>query len=157
MPAEPLDDGQPDVSVSRCATAEWSGTLEGGYGTFTVDSGAFEQQVYTLGSRVEEVAALTSPEELLAAAQASCLAMTFASLLDFTASPGARVAVDATATTRISDGIPRVTGIDFLVRTIGVQQSRDAIEASLERALHLSSMAGSLDRVAAITAELTVT
>jgi osmotically inducible protein OsmC len=57
----------------RTASAEWNGDLEGGNGRFSAESGTFEG-AYSFGTRFEEEAG-TNPEELIAAAHASCFSM----------------------------------------------------------------------------------
>lgn len=62
------------------STAVWRGDLKGGEGTFKADSGAFEAE-YSAGTRFGEAPG-TNPEELLAAAHASCFSMALAHALD---------------------------------------------------------------------------
>jgi lipoyl-dependent peroxiredoxin len=57
----------------RTASAEWKGDLPTGNGTFSAASGFFEGN-YSAKSRFEENGA-TNPEELVAAAHASCFSM----------------------------------------------------------------------------------
>jgi len=63
--------------ADRTAHVTWSGSLMEGSGTITsVESGAFGPLDVTWAARAEdESAGLTSPEELIAAAHASCYAM----------------------------------------------------------------------------------
>jgi lipoyl-dependent peroxiredoxin len=57
----------------RTSNAEWKGDLPTGTGTFTGESGEIEG-AYSFGSRFEESGG-TNPEELIAAAHASCFSM----------------------------------------------------------------------------------
>jgi len=59
---------------SRNATVNWSGTVKEGSGTAKAATGAFSVPV-SFGRRVGEPEGVTSPEELIAAAHASCYAM----------------------------------------------------------------------------------
>jgi osmotically inducible protein OsmC len=60
----------------RSADAHWEGTLAGGNGTVTPASGLFGPLATTWRARAEASdTGLTSPEELLAAAWASCFSM----------------------------------------------------------------------------------
>jgi osmotically inducible protein OsmC len=62
-------------SFSRHVTVDWQGPLkEGGKGVAIAGTGAFNLPV-TFPSRIGEPAGTTSPEELIAAAHASCYAM----------------------------------------------------------------------------------
>jgi len=56
------------------ASAIWKGGLKDGTGTYSASSGAFSDVSYNFGQRFEGKAGST-PEELVAAAHASCFAM----------------------------------------------------------------------------------
>ena len=57
------------------ATAKWEGDLMSGKGTTSAASGIFTDVGLSWKARTEGVAATTTPEELLAAAHASCFSM----------------------------------------------------------------------------------
>jgi lipoyl-dependent peroxiredoxin len=63
----------------RTATAEWKGDLPSGAGTFSAESGSFDGN-YSFQSRFEEGSG-SNPEELVAAAHASCFSMFLAGVL----------------------------------------------------------------------------
>jgi lipoyl-dependent peroxiredoxin len=64
------------MATTRRATATWSGDLVSGKGTVTAaTTGIFRDQPTTWASRIGEPAGVTSPEELLATAHASCFSM----------------------------------------------------------------------------------
>jgi osmotically inducible protein OsmC len=64
------------MAQTRVAEANWSGNLTAGGGSVTaVSSGIFTDQAITWKDRTEKPQDNTSPEELLAAAHASCYAM----------------------------------------------------------------------------------
>jgi osmotically inducible protein OsmC len=69
--------------ATRKATAEWKGGLEGGDGTFDVASGVVGGR-YSVRSRFTEEGegGATNPEELVAAAHASCYSMQFSAMLE---------------------------------------------------------------------------
>jgi osmotically inducible protein OsmC len=68
--------------AERTAQVEWKGNLREGAGTIvSTGSGAFGNLPVTWAARTEASNGLTSPEELLAAAHASCFAMAFSSTL----------------------------------------------------------------------------
>jgi osmotically inducible protein OsmC len=70
------------MSETRHATATWSGSLTEGSGMLQyISSGAFSRMPITWGSRTGEHEGRTSPEELLAAAHATCYSMAFSNLL----------------------------------------------------------------------------
>ena len=57
------------------ATAQWEGDLMSGQGKTSAGSGTFRDAGLTWKARTEGAAAATTPEELLAAAHASCFSM----------------------------------------------------------------------------------
>jgi osmotically inducible protein OsmC len=63
------------MTAQRKAEVVWEGDLLKGNGIVKLDSGALPDFPVTWASRVERPGGKTSPEELLAAAQASCFAM----------------------------------------------------------------------------------
>jgi len=60
--------------MKRNASATWQGTLKEGRGTFGVGSGAIRDLPFTFRTRFEDAPG-TNPEELVAAAHASCFSM----------------------------------------------------------------------------------
>src|SRR3954452_24993056 len=72
-------DTEGDGMATRNGSAEWRGDLQSGSGELTVRDGVFQGQ-YSFGSRFEEAEG-TNPEELIAAAHASCFAMALSNIL----------------------------------------------------------------------------
>ena len=66
--------------MNRTANATWKGNLKEGIGTFGVGSGAFDEQKFGFRTRFEDEPG-TNPEELIAAAHASCFSMAFSAQL----------------------------------------------------------------------------
>ncbi len=60
--------------MNRSANATWNGGLKDGRGTFSVGSGTIKDQKVTFQTRFENAPG-TNPEELIAAAHASCFSM----------------------------------------------------------------------------------
>jgi osmotically inducible protein OsmC len=88
------------MAETRHATATWSGNLTEGSGMLLyISSGAFSRLPITWGSRTAAHEGRTSPEELLAAAHASCFSMAFANQLakNGTVAEKLDVRVDVTA------------------------------------------------------------
>jgi osmotically inducible protein OsmC len=91
------------MAETRHASATWSGNLTEGSGMLQyISSGAFSRMPITWGSRTEAHEGRTSPEELLAAAHASCFSMAFANQLAKNGTVAERldVRVDVTADKR---------------------------------------------------------
>jgi lipoyl-dependent peroxiredoxin len=66
--------------MKRTATATWQGGLKDGKGTFSVESGTIKDQKVTFRTRFEDAPG-TNPEELIAAAHASCFSMALSAQL----------------------------------------------------------------------------
>ena len=66
--------------MKRSASAAWSGSLKTGHGRFAVGSGAIKNQKYDFRTRFESEPG-TNPEELIAAAHASCFSMALSAQL----------------------------------------------------------------------------
>ena len=91
------------MAETRHASATWSGNLAEGSGMLQyISSGAFSRMPITWGSRTAAHEGRTSPEELLAAAHASCFSMAFANQLAKNGTVAERldVRVDVTADKR---------------------------------------------------------
>jgi osmotically inducible protein OsmC len=66
---------------SRDATTHWEGGLQDGTGQVTLDSSNAGQFDVSFPTRAEDPRGQTSPEELIAAAHSSCLAMNLSGVL----------------------------------------------------------------------------
>ena len=86
------------MATKSIGTAHWEGDLFGGSGTTSLDSGAAGPLDITWKARAEERGSLTSPEELIAAAHASCFSMAFSNTLAKNDTPPTSLDVQATAT-----------------------------------------------------------
>jgi len=88
------------MAETRHATATWSGNLTEGSGMLLyISSGAFSRMPITWASRTAAHEGRTSPEELLAAAHASCFSMALSNQLakNGTVAEKLDVRVDVTA------------------------------------------------------------
>ena len=87
------------MAAVRTATVTWNGDLASGTGTVSAGtSGRFTDLPVSWSSRTEDAEGLTSPEELLAAAHASCYAMQFSSTLAKAGTPPDHLHVEAEVT-----------------------------------------------------------
>ena len=66
--------------MKRSGSAVWQGDLKNGKGTVSTDSGVLTNQQYSFGTRFENGKG-TNPEELIAAAHASCFTMALSAQL----------------------------------------------------------------------------
>ena len=140
------------MAETRHATATWSGNLTEGSGMLQyISSGAFSRLPITWGSRTEAHEGRTSPEELLAAAHASCFSMAFSNQLakNGTVAEKLDVRVDVTADKReagwtvLSSAI-KVTGVvpgidaDTFARLADAAKDGCPISRALEGTVELS-------------------
>jgi osmotically inducible protein OsmC len=87
------------MATTRRADATWSGDLLGGNGTVTAaTTGVFRDLATKWASRIGEPEGVTSPEELLAAAHASCFSMAFSNELAKAGTPPTSVNVSVAVT-----------------------------------------------------------
>jgi osmotically inducible protein OsmC len=105
------------MAAVRRATVNWNGDLATGSGRVdATTSGAFAGLPVTWASRTEQANGRTSPEELLAAAHASCFSMAFSSDLAKAGSPPKSLDVSAEVTAERIDGRLTVVSSRFTVR-----------------------------------------
>lgn len=87
------------MTTTRTATVTWAGSLAEGSGTVSAgSSGLFTDLPVSWASRTESPDGRTSPEELLAAAHASCFAMALSAGLARGGTPPEHMHVSATVT-----------------------------------------------------------
>jgi osmotically inducible protein OsmC len=95
-------------------SAEWKGDVPTGTGTFT--AGETISGEYSAKSRFQDGPG-ANPEQLIAAAHASCFSMALSNILALAGSPPDAVRTDATVTLRMIDGTPTITSINLV--TVG--------------------------------------
>ena len=111
--------------AERNATTGWDGDLAHGHGTVTGASGGLGDLPVTWASRTERSEGKTSPEELIAAAHASCFSMALAHGLTEAGNAPEHLDVSAKVTLDQRDGAPTVTSSELTVsgRVPGIDQS----------------------------------
>lgn len=123
------------MAAVRQATVSWSGDLPSGKGNVSgASSGAFKQLEVSWARRSEADAnGVTSPEELLAAAHASCYAMALSAGLGRAGTPPQSLNVSARVTfDRVGDGFKvtssalEVTGKVPNIDDAGFQKAAEA-------------------------------
>jgi osmotically inducible protein OsmC len=130
------------MAATRTATVTWTGSLAEGSGTVSAGtSELFTDLPVSWASRTEAPDGRTSPEELLAAAHASCFSMALAGALARAGTPPDHVHASATVTfdkvgdawtvTRSElDVVGTVPGIDEATFDAAAQATRDACPIS---------------------------
>jgi osmotically inducible protein OsmC len=103
-----------EVAMPAKGSAEWKGDVPTGSGTFT--AGDSISGDYSFKSRFEDGPG-ANPEQLIAAAHASCFSMALSGALARGGTPPESIRTDATVTLRMVDGTPTITSINLV--TVG--------------------------------------
>ncbi len=98
------------MATDRRADVTWQGSLLEGSGTITkTTSGAIGEQPVSWAARSEDATGgKTSPEELIAAAHASCFSMALSSTLAKAGTPADELQTSATVTFQPGEGITKI-------------------------------------------------
>jgi osmotically inducible protein OsmC len=98
------------MAVERSAKATWEGDLMGGSGEVSTESAAVRNAKVKWSSRAEQADENTSPEELIAAAHATCISMALANVLAQAGTPPTKLETEATSTfDKTADGFRMTT------------------------------------------------
>jgi lipoyl-dependent peroxiredoxin len=98
------------MAVERTANAEWQGDLISGSGKVSTKSGVIRDATVKWSSRAEAADENTSPEELIAAAHATCVLMALAGGLARAETPPQHLEAEATATfDKVGEGFQMTT------------------------------------------------
>jgi len=96
------------MATTRIATGEWHGTLLEGSGRVTLESSGMGTFDVTWAARTEEPGGRTSPEELIAAAHASCFSMQLSSVLAKAGHPATTLNTRAEVDFQKGEGITEI-------------------------------------------------
>jgi osmotically inducible protein OsmC len=130
------------MTAVRRAEAAWEGDLASGRGTVSaISSGAFRDLPVSWAARTESPEGRTSPEELIAAAHASCFEMALSGALARGGTPPDHLAVSAEVTFDKTDAgwrvvssaltvVGRVPGIDAAGFRAAAEATRDGCPVS---------------------------
>ncbi|SPE61672.1 Peroxiredoxin OsmC [Verrucomicrobia bacterium] len=117
------------ADIQRNARAHWGGDLMHGSGTTSTGSGALKEVAYSVPSRFQNSQG-TNPEELLAAAHASCFSMMLAKVLGDQKKTPKAIDTKATLTLSQRDGGWKISKVHLETEAAG--EGLD--EATLKRA-----------------------
>jgi lipoyl-dependent peroxiredoxin len=131
-------------------SAEWKGDVPTGNGTFT--AGDTISGEYSFKSRFQDGPG-ANPEQLIAAAHASCFSMALSNILAQAGSPPDSVRTDATVTLRMVDGNPTITSINLV--TVGQVPGVD--EAKFQEYAQTAKAGCPVSRALAGVPEITLT
>jgi osmotically inducible protein OsmC len=137
------------MAVERTANAEWQGDLMSGSGTVSTQSRVVDNAMVKWSSRAEQADENTSPEELIAAAHATCVSMALAHALAQAGTPPQRLQTEATATfEQVGDGF-RFTTMKLTIRgqVDGLDDDgfRQAAEGATENCPVSQALKGNVD------------
>jgi osmotically inducible protein OsmC len=130
-------------------SAEWQGDLKSGSGTFTAGDSIGGE--YSFKSRFEDGPG-ANPEQLIAAAHASCFSMALSAALGDAGTPADSVKTDATVTLRFVEGAPTITAV--ALRTVGSVPGID--EATFQAAAEAAKEGCPVSRALAGVPEITL-
>lgn len=141
------------MPIERSAHATWQGDLRQGSGEFDLESsGVISGEPVTYASRFEEQAGgKTSPEELIAAAHATCFSMQLASGLAKNGHAPTKLETDAQVTLDNADGGFAITSIRLTVRGEVEGLDDDAFRKAAEEAKENCPVSKALGGVREIT------
>lgn len=97
------------MKINRSGSAVWSGGLKDGKGAISTQSGALDAHPYGFGTRFEGVPG-TNPEELIAAAHASCFTMALSLILGEAGLTAEKMETNAVVTLEQQEGGFAITG-----------------------------------------------
>lgn len=137
--------------MQRHATAVWKGTLKEGSGKIDTQSGALTDQPYSFKIRFEDESGRsgTNPEELIAAAHASCFAMQLSHFLAENGTPAEKLDAKAVVTlipgTGITESAITLVGTVPGIEAAKFQELADSAKANCPISKALGAIKVSLD------------
>jgi lipoyl-dependent peroxiredoxin len=142
------------MAAERHAEVTWSGELFHGGGTIeSVGSGAFGPLRVTWASRTEQSDGMTSPEELIAAAHASCFSMALSNVLAKAGHEAESLSTRATVTFVPGTGITTsVLDVRGVVPGLDEEAFRQAAEEAKENCPVSQALKGNVEM--SVTAQL---
>jgi osmotically inducible protein OsmC len=140
------------MATDRRAEVTWKGGLTDGSGTIrSTTSGAIGEQNVSWAARSEDArSGMTSPEELIAAAHASCFSMALSAGLAKAGSPPDELNTSATVTFQPGEGITKIA-LTVEGRVPGMDA--DAFQAAAQEAKANCPVSKALTGVPEITLE----
>ena len=138
------------MATDRRADVNWQGSLMEGSGTIrSTTSGKLGEQKVSWANRSEDSPEATSPEELIAAAHATCFTMALALVLGEAGTPPERLTTSADCVLADVDGAPRITDITLRVRADVESLDEGAFNDAVAQAAALCPVSNALrDNVA---------
>jgi osmotically inducible protein OsmC len=123
------------MKITRTGSAAWQGGLKDGKGSISTESGALQARPYGFATRFEGVRG-SNPEELIAAAHASCFTMALSLILGNAGFVAEQLDTKAAVTiAQVGEGF-EITGSHLTLRAKipGIEQARFAELAGMAKA-----------------------
>ena len=121
------------ADIQRQAQAQWNGDLRSGSGKTSASSGALKDVAYSVPSRFESGKG-TNPEELIAAAHASCFSMMLAKVLGDQQKTAKQINTKATLTLAQRGGGWKITAIHLETEASGAGIDDATLKKAAEQA-----------------------
>jgi osmotically inducible protein OsmC len=142
------------MATTRRATATWSGDLLSGRGSVSAaTTGVFHDLPTTWASRIGEPEGVTSPEELLAAAHASCFSMACSNELAKAGTPPSALTVQVDVSGDKLEAAWTVTAAAITVRGTVPGATPEGFRAAAEKAKDGCPISRALKGNVALTVE----
>lgn len=144
------------MGAVRTASVYWQGTLEKGSGRLQLASAAAGPLPVSWASRTQRSEGQTSPEELIAAAHASCFAMALSSGLTQAGTPPESLDVRATCALEEAEGGLRIASSRLEVTAIVAGIDEEEFERAAQAAKEDCPVSGALKGNVEITLDAQV-
>ena len=130
--------------ATRSAEVTWDGSLVRGRGVLSSGSHALQDLPVTWAARTEAPEGKTSPEELIAAAHATCFTMALALVLGERGTPPERLTTSADCVLAEVEGAPRITDLALRVRAQAGSLDEVAFDEAVAKAAALCPVSNAL-------------
>ncbi|WP_066831033.1 OsmC family protein [Rufibacter ruber] len=141
--------------ANNTGTAVWEGGLKDGKGSLSTQSGTLDAR-FSFGSRFEEGASGTNPEELIGAAHAGCFSMFLSALLEGAGTPATSVKTVAKITLGKDDTGPFISKIALTCEADVSGISNDDFQQQAQKAKEGCPISRALASVPEITLQATL-
>src|SRR5690606_22267526 len=132
------------MALDSTARAHWEGDLFSGSGTVSLDTGAAGPLDVNWKARAEEHGGSTSPEELIAAAHATCYSMALSNTLAKAGAPPA--SRDVAPTAPLGTGITQIVlRLDADVPNSGEDEFQQAAQTAKDNCPVSKALAGNVE------------
>src|SRR6202044_3061162 len=107
---------QGEKNMASKASAVWTGSLKEGKGTISTATGVLKNANYSFATRFEGADSGTTPEELIAAAHASCFSMALGAQLGGSGLTPTKIETEASVTLAKVDDSFKITKITLTTK-----------------------------------------